>query len=145
MVQGPQTGGNFAVDADGTVNFSGGTVIALCTSSAMWEDITNKAGNAVYNKSAGSVSKGSSVCVTDSSGNVLAAVKSQLSGNIGILVYSGSASSLSNVKFVTGGVYSGAYNDHGYGTGGTVSGGTTTSPSASSGGFNPGGPGGGRW
>ena len=144
VVQGPQSGGNFAVDADGTVNFSGGTVVALCSSSAMWEDITNKAGSAVYNKSAGSVTKGSTVCVTDSSGNVLAAVESQLSGNIGVLFYSDSASSLSNVKFVTGGTYSGTLNSYGYGTGGTVSGGSATSPSTSSGGFTPGGPGG-RW
>jgi len=145
VVQGPQSGGNFAVDADGTVNFSGGTVVALCSSNAMWEDISGKAGSAVYNKSAGSVTKGSSVCVTDSSGSVLAAVKCRLSGNIGVLFYSDSASSLSNVNFVTGGAYSGTYNDYGYSTGGTVSGGTATSPSTSSGGFTPGGSGGGRW
>lgn len=147
VVQGPQTGGNFAVDADGTVGFNGGTVVALASSNAMWEDITNKSGNSVYNKSAGSVTKGSTVCITDSSGNVLAAVKSQLSGNIGILFYQ-SGATLSSAKFVVGGTYSGTLNSYGYGTGGTVSGGTTTSPSTSSGGGNqPGGPGGpgGRW
>ena len=145
VVQGPNSGGNFAVDADGTVGFNGGTVVALCSASAMWEDITSKTGNAVYNKSIGSVTKGSTVCVTDSSGNVLAAVKSQLSGSLGILFYSDSTSSLSNVKFVRGGTYSGTLNSYGYGTGGTVSGGTSYSPSTSSGGGNqPGGPGG-RW
>ncbi|MBQ9679150.1 MAG: carbohydrate-binding domain-containing protein [Ruminococcus sp.] len=145
VVQGPNSGGNFAVDADGTVGFNGGTVAALCSASAMWEDITSKTGNAVYNKSIGSVTKGSTVCVTDSSGSVLAAVKSQLSGSLGILFYSDSTSSLSNVKFVTGGTYSGTLNSYGYGTGGTVSGGTSCSPSTSSGGGNqPGGPGG-RW
>lgn len=147
VVQGPNSGGNFAVDADGTVGFNGGTVVALCSSSAMWEDITQKTGSAVYNKSIGSVSKGATVCITDSSGNVLAAVKSQLSGSLGVLFYSDSASSLSNVKFVTGGTYSGTLNSYGYGSGGTVSGGTSYSPSTSSGsggGWNPGGPGG-RW
>jgi len=144
VVQGPQTGGNFAVDADSTVGFNGGTVVALASSNAMWEDITNKSGNSVYNKSAGSVTKGSTVCITDSSGNVLAAVKSQLSGNIGILFYQ-SGATLSSAKFVVGGTYSGTLNSYGYGTGGTVSGGTTTSPSTSSGGGNqPSGPGG-RW
>ena len=141
VVQGPNSGGNFAVDADGTVNFSGGTVVALCSSSAMWEDITRKTSGSVYNKSIGSVTKGSTVCVTDSSGKVLAAVRSQLSGNLGILFYSSSASSLSSVKFVTGGAYSGTLNSYGYGTGGTVSGGTSCSPSTSSGGTQPGG----RW
>lgn len=143
VVQGPNSGGNFAVDADSTVGFNGGTVAALCSASAMWEDITSKTGSSVYNKSIGSVSKGSTVCVTDSSGNVLAAVKSQLSGSLGILFYSDSTSSLSNVKFVTGGTYSGTLNSYGYGTGGTVSGGTSTSPSTSSGGGSW-GPGGGR-
>ena len=139
VVQGPNSGGNFAVDADSTVGFNGGTVVALCSTSAMWEDITNKTGNSVYNKSIGSVSKGSTVCVTDSSGNVLAAVKSQLSGSLGILFYTNGTSSLSNVKFVTGGTYNGTLNSYGYGTGGTVSGGTSYSPSTSSGGWNPGG------
>ncbi len=143
VVQGPNSGGNFAVDSDGTVGFNGGTVAAICSSSAMWEDIAGKAGNAVYNKSVGSVSKGSTICFTDSSGNVLAAVKSQLSGNLGVLFYQGGAT-MSSVKFVTGGTYNGTLNSYGYGTGGTVSGGTSSSPSTSTGGGNqPGGPGGG--
>ena len=144
VVQGPNSGGNFAVDADGTVGFNGGTVVALCSSGAMWEDITRKTGSSVYNKSIGSIAKGSTVCVTDSSGNVLAAVKSQLSGSLGVLFYT-SGATLSSVKFVAGGAYSGTLNSYGYGTGGTVSGGTSYSPSASSGGSAPGGPGGGRW
>ncbi len=143
VVQGPQSGGNFAVDADGTVGFNGGTVVALASSNAMWEDITRKTGNAVYNKSVGSVTKGSTVCITDSSGNVLAAVKSQLSGNLGVLFYKGNTT-LSSVKFVTGGTYNGTLNSYGYGTGGTVAGGSSASPSTSSGGNQPGG-GGGRW
>lgn len=143
VVQGPQSGGNFAVDADGTVGFNGGTVVALASSNAMWEDITRKTGNAVYNKSVGSVTKGSTVCITDSSGNVLAAVKSQLSGNLGVLFYKGNTT-LSSVKFVTGGTYNGTLNSYGYGTGGTVAGGSSASPSTSTGGNQPGG-GGGRW
>lgn len=142
VVQGPQSGGNFAVDADGTVGFNGGTVVALASSNAMWEDITRKTGNAVYNKSVGSVTKGSTVCITDSSGNVLAAVKSQLSGNLGVLFYKGNTT-LSSVKFVTGGTYNGTLNSYGYGTGGTVAGGSSASPSTSTGGNQPGG--GGRW
>lgn len=133
VVQGPQTGGNFAVDADGTVGFNGGTVVAICSSNAMWEDITRKTGGSVYNKSAGSVSKDSMICVTDSSGNVLAAVKSRISGNIGVLFYK-SNTTLSSVRFVTGGTYNGTLNSYGYGTGGTVSGGSGVSPSTSSGG-----------
>ena len=143
VVQGPQSGGNFAVDADGTVGFNGGTVVALASSNAMWEDITRKTGNAVYNKSVGSVTKGSTVCITDSSGNVLAAVKSQLSGNLGVLFYKGNTT-LSSVKFVTGGTYNGTLNSYGYGTGSTVAGGSSASPSTSTGGNQPGG-GGGRW
>ena len=140
VVQGPPNGGNFAVDADGTVGFSGGTVVALCSSNAMWEDITRKTGSSVYNKSIGSVTKGSTVCITDSSGNVLAAVKSQLSGSLGVLFYTGDTT-LSSVKFVTGGTYNGTLNSYGYGSSGTVSGGTSFSPSTSSGGgFNPGRP-----
>lgn len=139
VVQGPQTGGNFAVDADGTVGFNGGTVVVMCSSNAMWEDITRKTGGSVYNKNIGSVTKGSTVCITDSSGSVLAAVKSQLSGNIGVLFYTGNTT-LSNVKFVRGGAYNGTLNSYGYGTGGTVSGGTSYSPSTSGGGFTPGRP-----
>ena len=140
VVQGPSTGGNFAVDADGTIGFNGGTVITMCSSSAMWEDITRKTGGSVYNKSIGSVTKGSVVCVTDSIGNVLAAVESKLSGNLGILFYT-SGTTLSNVKFVRGGAYSGTLNSYGYGSGGTVSGGSGYSPSTTS----SGGGSGSRW
>ena len=91
IVQGPATGGNFSVDADGTVGFNGGTVIAVCSSQAMWEDISGKLGSAVMNKSVGSVSKNGVIAVTDSSGNVICAVKSQLSGTVGVLCYSSSA------------------------------------------------------
>ena len=142
IVQGPATGGNFSVDADGTVGFNGGTVIAVCSSNAMWEDINNKLGNAVLNKSAGSVSKDGVIAVTDSSGNVLSAVKSQLSGTVGVLYHSSSGTAS---KAVVGGSYSGAFDSYGYATGGTVSGGTSgdLGTSTGGGGFGP-GPGG-RW
>ena len=151
IVQGPSTGGNFAIDADGTVGFNGGTVMAICSSNAMWEDINGKLGNAVYTKSAGSVSSGSVIAVTDASGNVLSAVKSRLSGNVGVLYYNGSVSSLTSCKSVTGGSYSGTFDSFGYAEGGTISGGTSVTLGQSSSGGNqpgqPGGPGGpgGRW
>ena len=148
IVQGPSTGGNFAIDADGTVGFNGGTVMAICSSNAMWEDINGKLGNAVYTKSAGSVSSGSVIAVTDASGNVLSAVKSRLSGNVGVLYYNGSVSSLTSCKSVTGGSYSGTFDSFGYAEGGTISGGTSvTLGQSSSGGYQPGQPGGpgGRW
>ncbi len=132
IVQGPASGGNSPIDADGTVGFGGGTVIALASSSAMWEDLNGKIGNAVYTTSAGSVSKGKTVCVTDSEGNVLSALTSQLSGNIGIVYYTDRTSSLGSVRFVTGGTYSGSLDSFGYGEGGTVSGGSSTSPSSGS-------------
>ena len=140
IVQGPATGGNFSVDADGTVGFNGGTVIAVCSSQAMWEDISGKLGSAVMNKSVGSVSKNGVIAVTDSSGNVICAVKSQLSGTVGVLCYSSSATPSTAV---VGGTYSGTFDSYGYATGGTISGGTSTTLSASSGGggFQPGGPG----
>ena len=142
VVQGPATGGNFSVDADGTVGFNGGTVLAVCTSQAMWEDISSKLGNAVMNKSAGSVSKDGVIAVTDSNSNVIAAVKSRLSGTVGVLCYSSSATPS---KAVVGGTYSGSFDSYGYATSGTVSGGTSATLSQSSGGgggFQPGGPGG---
>ena len=144
IVQGPQVGGNFSVDADGSVGFNGGTVLAICTSNAMWQDITRKIGSAIYNQNAGSVAKDEIICVTDGDGNVLTAVESQLSGSIGILYYnSGTASS--DIRFVLGGTYSGTLDSNGCGSGGTVSGGTTVSPSTSSGsGGGNSGPGG-RW
>ena len=145
VVQGPSNGGNFAIDADGTVGFNGGTVMAVCSSSAMWQDITGKLGNAVYTQSAGSVSSGSVIAVTDASGNVLSAVKSKLSGNVGVLYYSGTAGSLTSCKSVTGGTYSGSFDSFGYAEGGTISGGTSANlGQSSSGGFQPGGPGGRR-
>ena len=140
VVQGPATGGNFSVDADGTVGFNGGTVLAVCTSQAMWEDISSKLGNAVMNKSVGSVSKDGVIAVTDSSGNVIAAVKSRLSGNVGVLCYSSSATPSSAV---VGGSYSGSFDSYGNATGGTVSGGTSgtlSQSSGSGGGFGPGRP-----
>lgn len=153
IVQGPSTGGNFSIDADGTVGFNGGVVMALCSSNAMWEDITGKLGNAVYTKSAGSVSSGGVIAVTDASGNVLSAVKSKLSGNVGVLYYNGSAGSLTSCKSVVGGTYSGTFDSYGYAEGGTISGGTSaTLGQSSSGGGQPGGSGGnqpggpgGRW
>lgn len=139
IVMGPSTGGNFSVDADGTVGFNGGTVLAVCSSSAMWEDVNGKLGNAKLNKSAGSVSKNGVITVTDSSGNVICAVKSQISGNVGVLCYSSSATP---AKAVVGGSYSGSFDSYGYATGGTVSGGSSVTLSTStSGSFGPGG----RW
>ena len=147
VVQGPSTGGNFSVDADGTVGFNGGTVIAICSANAMWEDINGKLGNAVFNKSAGTVSKNGVIAVTDSSGNVLSAVRSQLSGSVGVLYYTSRSSSLTSCKAVINGTYSGTFDDYGYAEGGTISGGTSSTLSQSTsggGGQFPGGPGG-RW
>ena len=144
IVQGPSTGGNFAIDADGTVGFNGGTVMAVCSSNAMWEDINGKLGNAVYTKSAGSVQKNGVIAVTDASGNVLSAVKSQISGSVGVLYYNSSVSSLTSCKSVVGGNYSGSFDSFGYAEGGSISGGTSTALSQTSagGGGRPGGPGG---
>ncbi len=144
IVQGPSTGGNFAIDADGTVGFNGGTVMAVCSSNAMWEDINGKLGNAVYTKSAGSVQKNGVIAVTDASGNVLSAVKSQISGSVGVLYYNSSVSSLTSCKSVVGGTYSGSFDSFGYAEGGSISGGTSTALSQTSagGGGRPGGPGG---
>ena len=145
IVQGPSTGGNFAIDADGTVGFNGGTVMAVCSSNAMWEDINGKLGNAVYTKSAGSVQKNGVIAVTDASGNVLSAVKSQISGSVGVLYYNSSVSSLTSCKSVVGGNYSGSFDSFGYAEGGSISGGTSTAlsqTSAGGGGGRPGGPGG---
>ena len=145
IVQGPSTGGNFAIDADGTVGFNGGTVMAVCSSNAMWEDINGKLGNAVYTKSAGSVQKNGVIAVTDASGNVLSAVKSQISGSVGVLYYNSSVSSLTSCKSVVGGTYSGSFDSFGYAEGGSISGGTSTAlsqTSAGGGGGRPGGPGG---
>ena len=144
IVQGPSTGGNFAIDVDGTVGFNGGTVMAVCSSYAMWEDINGKLGNAVYTKSAGSVQKNGVIAVTDASGNVLSAVKSQISGSVGVLYYNSSVSSLTSCKSVVGGTYSGSFDSFGYAEGGSISGGTSTALSQTSagGGGRPGGPGG---
>ena len=144
-MQGPSTGGNFAIDVDGTVGFNGGTVMAVCSSNAMWEDINGKLGNAVYTKSAGSVQKNGVIAVTDASGNVLSAVKSQISGSVGVLYYNSSVSSLTSCKSVVGGNYSGSFDSFGYAEGGSISGGTSTAlsqTSAGGGGGRPGGPGG---
>lgn len=142
IVQGPTSGGNSPVDADGTVGFNGGTVIALASSNAMWEDLNGKLGSAVYNKNIGSVTKGSVICVTDSSGNLLSALSSELSGSLGVVYYTDRTSSNASVKFIRGGSYSGTLDDFGYSESGSVSGGTSYSGSASSGGgTRPGG----RW
>lgn len=142
IVQGPASGGNSPIDADGTVGYNGGTVIALASASAMWQDLNGKLGNAVYNANIGSVQKGSVICVTDSSGNLLSALKSELSGNLGIVYYTDRTSTMSAVKFIRGGSYSGTLDDYGYSESGSVSGGTSYTASTSSGGWNPGGPGG---
>lgn len=146
IVQGPSSGGNSPIDADGSVGFNGGTVIALASSNAMWEDLNGKVQNAVYNTNIGNVQKGATVCVTDSSGNVLSALTSKLSGSLGIVYYTDQVSSSSEVKFVSGGTYSDALDSFGYGTGGTVSGGASYSPSTSTSGWGGGqqGPGGRR-
>ena len=144
IVQGPSSGGNSPVDADGTVGFNGGTVMAIASSNAMWEDLNGKLGNAVMNKSIGSVSSGSVIAVTDSSGNVLSVLKPTLSGNLGVVYYTDRSSSLTSCKVVTGGNYSGTLDSFGYAESGTISGGTGATLSASSGGSQPGGPGG-RW
>lgn len=139
LVQNLTNGGDFAIDADGTITFSGGVVMAACSSNAMWEDISNKlSGGAVMNKSIGSVSTDTIFAVKDFSGNVLSALQSKLSGNVGI-VYFNNSSTASTVS--TGGTYSGTLDDFGYGSGGSYTGGNsyTLSSSSSSGGFRPGG------
>ena len=145
IVQGPTTGGNFALDADGTVNFNGGTVMAIASSNAMWEDMNGKSGNAVLNKSVGTISSGSTIAVTDASGNVLSVLKPKISGSVGVVYYTNRTSSLTSCKAVVNGTYSGTLDSFGYSESGTVSGGTSSTLSTgSSSGGGPGGPGG-RW
>ena len=79
----------------------------------------------------------------ESNGSVLSAVKSRISGSVGVLYYNGSYSgSLTSCKAVTNGSYSGSFDAYGYAEGGTVSGGTTTALSQTSSGGGPGGGGG---
>lgn len=141
LVQDLTNGGDFAIDADSTITFSGGVVMALCSSNAMWQDISSKlSSGAVMNKSIGSVSTSTVFAVKDSSDNVLSALQSKLSGSVGIVYYN-SSSTAGTVS--TGGSYSGTLDDFGYGSGGSYNGGSsyTLSASSSSGGGNL-GPGG---
>ncbi|MGN1129826.1 MAG: carbohydrate-binding domain-containing protein [Ruminococcus sp.] len=134
IVQDLTNGGDFAIDADSTITFSGGIVIATCSSNAMWQDISSKlSSGAVMNKSIGSVSTDTVFAVKDSSGNVLSALQSKLSGNVGIVYYN-SSSTASTVY--TGGSYSGTLDNFGYGSGGSYSGGNSYTLSASSSGGN---------
>lgn len=140
LVQDLTSGGDFAIDADSTITFSGGIVMAACSSNAMWQDVSGKLSEgAVMNQSIGSVSTSTVFAVKDSSGNVLSALQSKLSGSVGVVYYN-SDSTASTVS--TGGSYSGTLDDFGYGSGGTYSGGSsyTLSASSSSGGnTRPGG------
>ena len=113
----------------------------LCAASIMGNMLKQK--DAFINlRVLGDGEMGAVVAVADSSGNVLSAVKSQLSGTVGVLYYSSSGTAS---KAVVGGSYSGAFDSYGYATGGTVSGGTSgdLGTSTGGGGFGP-GPGG-RW
>ena len=125
------------MDADGVVQFNGGTVLGISSSNAMWEDIRGKISTAIYNTSVGRISSGSVIAVTDSSGNVLSAFKPTLTGNIGILYMTDQTSSISSCKFNINGTYSGTLDSFGYGEGGTISGGTTVNPSTATNGNNP--------
>ncbi|MGN0490235.1 carbohydrate-binding domain-containing protein [Ruminococcus sp.] len=141
LVQDLTNGGDFAIDADSTITFSGGIVMAVCSSNAMWQDITGKLSDgAVINQSVGTVSTSTVFAVKDSSDNVLSALQSKVSGNVGVVYYN-SSSTAGTVS--TGGSYSGTLDDFGYGSGGSYTGGSsyTLSASSSSGGGNL-GPGG---
>lgn len=141
LVQDLTNDGDFAIDADSKITFSGGIVMAVCSSNAMWQDITGKLSDgAVINQSVGTVSTSTVFAVKDSSDNVLSALQSKVSGNVGVVYYN-SSSTAGTVS--TGGSYSGTLDDFGYGSGGSYTGGSsyTLSASSSSGGGNL-GPGG---
>ena len=119
--------------------------MTIASSNAMWEDMNGKSGNAVLNKSVGTISSGSTIAVTDASGNVLSVLKPKISGSVGVVYYTNRTSSLTSCKAVVNGTYSGTLDSFGYSESGTVSGGTSSTLSTgSSSGGGPGGPGG-RW
>jgi hypothetical protein len=129
--QGPQSSSDCCFDADNTIQITGGTVIGISSSQAMWSDVSGKVSGAIYNYSVGTVSQNSTIAVADSSGNVLSIIKPKLNGNLGIIYFTDKTESLSSCHFVINGSYSGSFDDFGYAESGTISGGTTVNPSKS--------------
>jgi hypothetical protein len=134
IVEGPSTGGNSCLDTENGITYTGGTVLGISTSNAMWSQdvIGHVTGSYIYKTSLGSVASDGIIAVTDSSGNVLSAVKSKLSGSLGIIYMTDKTSSLSSCSFSINGSYSGSFDSNGYGEGGTITGGTKVTPTQGS-------------
>jgi hypothetical protein len=134
IVQGPSSGGNSCIDTDNGTTYTGGTLIGISTSSAMWttDVIGHITGSYIYKTTLGNVSSNGIIAVTDSSGNVLSAVQSKLSGSLGIVYMTDKTTTLSSCNFVINGTYNGTLDSNGYGEGSTITGGTKVTPTQSS-------------
>lgn len=149
LVAGPTGGGDSPLDSEHGITYTGGIVMAVGSSQAMWrEDIVgNINGDCWINTNIGTETL---LTVTDQNGTVLSAFQIPLN-NISIgMVYCNNAVSSDSMQVYAGGTYSGTLNEDGYGEGGSISGGTLLSQDTSSSsqpggpGNNPGGPGGNR-
>ncbi len=122
VVNGPATGGNGIIDHDGNCTVTGGMLIGAGTS-----DMLEMPGSGSTQKTIAVVlgqtqSAGTPVYITDSSGNVVAAMEPEI--NYSCLVFSGEALKDGETYTVyTGGAVSGDI-AHGYYTNASVSGGT---------------------
>ena len=126
MIVQQSSGGNCCLDADSGITYTGGTVLGISPSGAMWNDVRVN-GKYTINTRAGSVSEDSRISILSGS-TVLTSVKSNLSGSVGIVYLTDSVSDLSSIKYNLGGTYTGDTDDFGVGSGGSVSGGTNASP-----------------
>ncbi len=129
IMVGPNNGGNSCIDSEGGSSFNGGIVLGVASSNSMWtmDVIGHINGDYVYNTSIGNVSKDDTIAVLDKDGNVLTAINSILSGNIGIVYMNSNISDISSCTFNIGGTYSEDIPEYSYKYGGTINGGISAS------------------
>lgn len=126
IVCGPVSGGDGSLDANGTMTYSGGTLLAL-SNRGMLE--YPESGCLVATNC--SASAGDAVSIVDQNGTVLATIITPK--EVSDVIYGIGDASAEEFTIVVGGTYDGTRNADGYGEGGTISGGTEIAANGGSG------------
>ncbi len=129
VIIGPADGGNSCLDSQYGISYTGGTVVAVASSSSMWgqDVIGNITGDYVYNTSCGSLAEGGVIAITNGTGEVVCALSSPIYGNIGVLFMSDLVKNIEDCSLILNADYDGNFISCGFAFGGTANSGSEVS------------------
>lgn len=119
IVLGPTNNGNSSIDTDSGFTYSGGVVLAMDAGGMGNEGIPSTGSYKVFS---GTIQNGTTIALTDASGNVLTYVTSPKSSSR--IVYMNDSTDVSTTLAYTNATLTGSTDSYGYAEAGTIQGGT---------------------